>query len=750
MGSLVPRGLGNKPQNEMLVFSSLVKGYEKEMSLLVDSGASQNFVSKAALLRSLPQWDRLTREGKRENMVVRLADGSTVRSEGVLVELPFKFCDFVCNETFVVLEMGAKYDLILGMPWLAKHQPWIDWRARTIGSSSPSSDERRARELFLAIDAETTTNAAADHPASGSKTAEADHPASRPASAVAVSPAGRTKSAVAGSPAPQAASRGIRKTVAGSPASEAESLENAVDPDVDPTDESGSKRTESTSTCDGDGASAHTSTCSNHPRGDEPSSTASLTRASVNRKGRRKLPAKKVCSAFAADAEEGPSSHLALSATPSADTSDCATTDRGAPESKRARGADATDKACFAEFAALYELPSEAQEILSLEELSYDLFHAEMKRGEIREIVVPTAFTRSELSTSSTADESVLETDKQKRFNAQDWDALKGSPYFDVLWEFKDVFPSEMPSTLPIDRGVRHEIDLEPGTKYCVTRQWPLPREQVDTIDEFFAKRALAGHVRESKSPHSSPTFCVRKATGGWRIVHAFNKLNAATIPAQTPIPRKDVLLDSMGGSTVFSALDLMDGFYQILMRQEDIPLTAVSTPSGMLWEWLVMPQGLRNAPATFNRLVTHLLRPHRAYAPSYFDDIFVHSRAEGNISAVEMHKKHLASVLQCLQDNSLYCNLKKCVFGAPEIPILGCYVGKAGVRADPEKIKAIGEWPVPRHVKDLRKWLGLANYLHKYSHNFAARVRPLTHLLKKDVEWDWTPETMAAFEDVK
>jgi hypothetical protein len=141
MGSLVPRGLGNKPQNEMLVFSSLVKGYEKEMSLLVDSGASQNFVSKAALMESLPQWNRLTREGKRENMLVRLANGSTVRSDGALVELSLRFCDFVCKETFVVLEMGAKYDLILGMPWLAKHQPWIDWRARTIGSSSPSSDE---------------------------------------------------------------------------------------------------------------------------------------------------------------------------------------------------------------------------------------------------------------------------------------------------------------------------------------------------------------------------------------------------------------------------------------------------------------------------------------------------------------------------------------------------------------------------------------------------------------------------------
>ncbi|KAE8970574.1 hypothetical protein PR001_g27165, partial [Phytophthora rubi] len=138
---------------------------------------------------------------------------------------------------------------------------------------------------------------------------------------------------------------------------------------------------------------------------------------------------------------------------------------------------------------------------------------------------------------------------------------------------------------LPQDKGVQHEIDLVPGTKYCVTRQWPLPREQVKAIDDFFESRRTAGQVRESKSPHIAPTFCVKKAQGGWHIVHAYNKLNDATVPAQTPIPRKDVIIDSMALSTIFSALDLRDGFYQILMRESDIPFTAVSTPSGMLWE---------------------------------------------------------------------------------------------------------------------------------------------------------------------
>ncbi|KAF1323241.1 Pol protein, partial [Globisporangium splendens] len=747
MGSLVPGALGNKAPSEMLVYIADVKGYEKKMTVLVDCGASQNFVSKSALKKSLQAYDRLVHSGKREKMIVRLADGSTVHTEGVQVELSFSFCDFVCKETFVVLAMGSKYDLILGMPWLAKHQPWIDWRARTIGSSIPSSDEeRRLRENFHAMDASF------EH-------AVARSPAGRHAAAA--SPAQNTH-AVAGSPARRCAEAGSparRCAEAGSPVC-AEAPES---PDVDTGAQvCCSRAPEPAPASDSDSTGVHASASSYHPDGAVLALRTARSRVRINRRGRRKLSARERDSALASVAEETAASHTIAPSLNAAATSlrafdrtsdpsiDRAHVDVALRRAKRSPEANASDEVFFAEFAALHELPSTAEAIVSLEEMSYELFLTDLERDQIREIVVPTAFTRSELCTSSTADESVLEPDKQKRFAAQDWDAVKGSPYFDLLWEFKDVFPDKVPSALPVDRGVRHEIDLEPGSKYCVTRQWPLPREQVEAIDEFFAKRALAGHVRESKSPHSSPTFCVRKATGGWRIVHAFNKLNAATIPAQTPIPRKDVLIDSMGGSTVFSALDLMDGFYQILMRESDVPLTAVSTPSGMLWEWLVMPQGLKNAPATFNRLVTHLLRPHRAYAPSYFDDIFVHSRAEGDLSAVDVHKRHLRSVLQCLRDNSLYCNLKKCIFGASEIPILGCYVGKAGVRADPEKIKAIADWPIPKNVKDLRKWLGLANYLHKYSHNYAARVRPLTHLLKKDVEWDWTNDVMNAFIDVK
>ncbi|KAF1316162.1 reverse transcriptase, partial [Globisporangium splendens] len=391
--------------------------------------------------------------------------------------------------------------------------------------------------------------------------------------------------------------------------------------------------------------------------------------------------------------------------------------------------------------------PSSVEELISLPWMSKKTLKRSLAKGEISQVcMIVDVDDAEDINTVSATEAEVFdEKARKERFEGQSWDALKTNPVYELVKEYEDIFPDKVPDELPQDRGVRHEIDILPGTKYCITRQWPLPREQVVAIDEFFAQRAKAGHVRESKSPHCSPTFCVKKATGGWRIVHAFNKLNDATIPAQTPVPRKDMILDGMVGSTVFSAIDLKDGFYQIRMREDGVPLTAVSTPSGMLWEWLVMPQGLKNAPATFNRMVTNLLRPLRGFAPSYFDDIFVHSKTTGEKSDVDVHLDHLRQVFQVMRENKLYANLKKCIFFVPEIPVLGCFVGKHGVRVDPEKVKAIDDWPVPQNVKQLRQWLGLANYLHKYTRNYAALVQPLTQLLKKDIEWEWSSDHQMA-----
>ena len=117
------------------------------------------------------------------------------------------------------------------------------------------------------------------------------------------------------------------------------------------------------------------------------------------------------------------------------------------------------------------------------------------------------------------------------------------------------------------------------------------------------------------------------------------------------------------------------------------------------------MPQGLYNAPAKFNRLETQLFLPHRAYAQTYFDDIFIHSRANQGRSDVDNYTDHLRAVLECIRTNNLYTNVSKCILGADEIPFLGFFIGKRGLREDPAKLKAIVDFPVPKNQKDLRKW---------------------------------------------
>ena len=188
--------------------------------------------------------------------------------------------------------------------------------------------------------------------------------------------------------------------------------------------------------------------------------------------------------------------------------------------------------------------PKLTSEITQLPTLESKRFLRDMRSGKVKQIYVLTAegeyvtdirtatiFAENErVLSSSSMDESVLdEKTRIERFNSQSWESLKANPLYKDLIEFKDIFPESVPCELPTDKGTRHEIELKPGSKYCVIKQWPLPLEQVLAIDKFFIDRLKAGHVRESTSPHSSPIFCVRKATGGWRTVPAFNKLNAAT-----------------------------------------------------------------------------------------------------------------------------------------------------------------------------------------------------------------------------
>uniref|UniRef100_H3GQN2 Reverse transcriptase domain-containing protein n=1 Tax=Phytophthora ramorum TaxID=164328 RepID=H3GQN2_PHYRM len=701
-------------------------------TILIDSGASKNFARRRTVARKSDQFSDALRESKGNgHVLVRLADGTVVEVPKVFMDLSVKFEDFNSTERFLVLDMD-KYDLILGMPWLEKHEPWIDWRGKAIGASrSAATDRALVSHVPTSVSSRAYHRSRVGNDSEEIVTAGAATGVMTPSTAgngpPQAMPVDRTSSPARGTAMPAVPTAPDYGTVRPSALSTPGKVNSPRE-----TSPRETKEVETVARVEVAGSTSGVGNNVPHGVDGTPDSTLESPPAVGNkgpcRGGHRRRHRRRKPSLLR--------------------QTGVATSDSERENSPQARPAEecyhffdgetgCTVKAGSTTLAALPEV----SELLNLEEMSMDDFLAQLKAGAIAEMVLlkPKA-SPEELSSSSVMDKDVLDELGKKRAMRTGSAILENpkDPVYPLVKEFSDVVSKDPPSQLPPDRGVRHEIDLGQAQSTC------------EVIDAFFAAKAKAGMVRESKSPHSTPTICVRKPNGKWRLVHAYNKLNSATVPAQTPISRKDVLLNNMAGCELYSALDLVDGYYQILMRERDIPLTAVSTPSGMLWEWLVMPQGLSNAPATFNRLVTQLFRPLRAFTQTYFDDIFVHSRAGEGKTAIEVHLEHLRRVFMVMRANKLYANIDKCVFAAQEIKVLGCFVSSVGVPADPEKVKAIAAWPTPRSQKDLRKWLGLANYLHKYSAGYAGLARPLSDLLKKDGDWRWESRHQDAFNSIK
>jgi hypothetical protein len=280
---------------------------------------------------------------------------------------------------------------------------------------------------------------------------------------------------------------------------------------------------------------------------------------------------------------------------------------------------------------------------------------------------------------------------------------VEASDVTDILSDFADIF--EEPSGLPPSRACDHTIPIQEGSTPPNVRPYRMPHKQKNIVEELVQKMLKNNEIRLSNSPYSSPAILVKKKDKTWRLCVDYRQLNNLTIKNKFPIPVIEDLLDELHGATIFSKIDLQSGYHQIRMNPSDIAKTAFSTHLGH-YEYLVIPFGLSNAPATFQQLMNNIFAPFlRKFVLVFFDDILIYSKN------IKQHRLHIAQVLQVLRIHQLKAKMSKCMFATPTVEYLGHVLSGDGVATEPAKIKEISSWEAPKTIKQLRRFLGLTGY---------------------------------------
>lgn len=313
-----------------------------------------------------------------------------------------------------------------------------------------------------------------------------------------------------------------------------------------------------------------------------------------------------------------------------------------------------------------------------------------------------------------------------------------------LLERFDGTFQDDLPGGLPPERSIDHEIEIDEDAKPPARPLYQLSPAELVAVKQYVADLLKKGKIRRSKSPFGASLFLV-KEKDKLRAVVDYRALNRITKRNNTPLPRPDEMFDRLAGACYFSKLDLKTGFHQIRVRPEDIEKTAFNTKYGQ-FEYLVLPMGLCNAPATFQTLMNQVFHDCiDVFMVVYMDDLLIFSKTRAE------HMQHLETVLSRLEAQELYVAPRKCSFLQPETEFLGMIVSRDGIRVNPEKVKVIQDWPKPQSLTELRSFIGLLQFFRRFIKNFSGVAGPLTELTKKGVgidKWDSTCDT--AFSTLK
>lgn len=286
---------------------------------------------------------------------------------------------------------------------------------------------------------------------------------------------------------------------------------------------------------------------------------------------------------------------------------------------------------------------------------------------------------------------------------------------------FSDVFAQH-----DLDFGhatkIQHHIKLKDETP-IKQRPRPIHPRDYEAVKKHLKTLLDAGVIRESESPFSSPIVVVRKKNGDVRLCVDYRKLNLQTIKDSYALPNLEESFSALAGSKWFSVMDLKSGYYQIEMNESDKPKTAFVCPFGF-WEFNRMPQGVTNAPSTFQRLMEKCMSDiHLKEVLVFLDDLIVFS------DTLEEHESRLIHVLNRLKEYGLKLSPDKCKFFQTSVRYLGHIVSSDGVKTDPEKVQALKTWPRPQNLKELQSFLGFSVYYRRFVKDYSRIVKPLTHL---------------------